>query len=362
LRPQSPGAHRRAEAPASGATRLPHPRRGPILPAQNQTYGNAINNRGVVAGTWAYGDNWQDPDRQALIWQESVPGAYSTLGGAISEAMDINDDGALAGWSRGSDGRTERALLDTAEAGLQDLDLLAAIPEPARWASLLALEPAAQAGAHHAGDSGAVRCARHDNAGRIVGTCAGAAAVREGSAADTLACLAPGRVGAGLSDNGNLVGHWNGQAFLRTHGRGHVVGTAALVPMRSPYGNARAFLYTDRLMHDLGTLGGTYGEASGINGAGAVVGQSALADSLTVHTFLYEHGAMRDLHVLTAMPVGWVMVFARDINDRRQVLARACHDEDCVDVRLDPVPPSGSRTVIVQPWPTPALYASSVPP
>jgi hypothetical protein len=45
---------------------------------------------------------------------------------------------------------------------------------------------------------------------------------------------------------------------------------------------------------------------------------------------------MRDLHALTGLPAGWVLVSARDINDRRQILARACLAEDCTMVRLDP--------------------------
>jgi probable HAF family extracellular repeat protein len=89
-------------------------------------------------------------------------------------------------------------------------------------------------------------------------------------------------------------------------------------------------------MRDLGTLGGTYAQANGINNHGAVVGESRLADGETVHAFLYENGVLRDLHALTRMPSGWVLVSANDINDGRQILARACRGDDCVMVRLDP--------------------------
>lgn len=70
-----------------------------------------------------------------------------------------------------------------------------------------------------------------------------------------------------------------------------------------------------------------------------MVGDSLLPDTgngFTSHAFLYENGRMRDLHRLTTLPAGWVLVSAFDINDRRQILARACLNEDCIVTGLDP--------------------------
>lgn len=99
------------------------------------------------------------------------------------------------------------------------------------------------------------------------------------------------------------------------------------------------FLYAGGTMTSLGSLGGGYGEARGLNNRGAVVGDSTVEtpDGVATHAFLHEGGAMHDLNALTALPEGWTLVTARDINDARQVLALACRDEECRFVRLEPV-------------------------
>ena len=103
----------------------------------------------------------------------------------------------------------------------------------------------------------------------------------------------------------------------------------------------RPFLYSAGTMRDLGTLAsssGDYGVANGLNNLGTVVGET-LIDTLegpSFRAFIYEAGVMRDLNDLTAVPEGWVLASARDINDARQILALACSLENCLNVRLDP--------------------------
>jgi probable HAF family extracellular repeat protein len=526
---------------------------------------SAVNNSGTIVGTVHTGsdEQWFDRERQAYTWRDRAMRTWGTLGGAISEGLDINDAGALAGWSTNADGSTELAFLATDAGGMVDLgtlggsssrarglnnlgwvvglsalggagdfdyhaflyrehgmadlnalldplgdwrlvsavdvndagqilaqacnfasdecravrlDLIAAVPEPASWPMLLAglgvlvlrrvrrrvrlalpllAAPLAAAAAPPPEFSMTLVPAGFDaqginKDGHIVGQYGDAAAVWDGCTISTIAALAPGSRGAGMNDAGVIVGTWNGNAFtkgaagMRDLGRygswassegiavngrgdvagngawgpgergrgwvnslgvmrvigtfnggdwsyvrainrqGQVVGTAHLITPRSPrdhhgfiyrdrvlqdigalgdgvdseawdindagqvvggaefaydpFGGAHhPFLYQDRLMRDLGTLGGAGGMAYGINNAGAVVGDSLLADDSTRHAFLYEGGRMRDLHALTGLPAGWVLVSARDINDRRQILARACLAEDCTMVRLDPL-------------------------
>ena len=66
-------------------------------------------------------------------------------------------------------------------------------------------------------------------------------------------------------------------------------------------------------MTDLGTLGGEFSIAFGINGRGQVVGNSWTADGVT-HAFLWEKGTMTDLGTLGGNS------YARGINGRGQVV------------------------------------------
>src|SRR5438093_6645446 len=64
-----------------------------------------------------------------------------------------------------------------------------------------------------------------------------------------------------------------------------IVLTLAAIPSYS----AQTFRITD-----LGTLGGTYSQANGINDSRQIAGQSAIAAKNT-HAFLYDSGTMQDL-------------------------------------------------------------------
>jgi probable HAF family extracellular repeat protein len=67
-------------------------------------------------------------------------------------------------------------------------------------------------------------------------------------------------------------------------------------------------------MIDLGTLGGTFGFANGLNNRGQVVGFSDLADDLANHAFIWERGVLSDIGTL-----GGDNSTANWINDAGQV-------------------------------------------
>ena len=46
---------------------------------------------------------------------------------------------------------------------------------------------------------------------------------------------------------------------------------------------------------DLGTLGGSYAQAHGINASGEITGASTLANNSTGHSFLYSAGKIKDI-------------------------------------------------------------------
>ena len=75
--------------------------------------------------------------------------------------------------------------------------------------------------------------------------------------------------------------------------------------------NSRAFLYHDGTLQDLGTLGGSSSAAFAINSAGQIVGFSYLEGDTRYRAFLYENGSMFDLGTLADQDVS----YARDIND-----------------------------------------------
>jgi probable HAF family extracellular repeat protein len=93
---------------------------------------NAINAGGQVAGyasVAAGGDDWPDPQRYAALYDDDGQGRnLGSLGGLVSEANDVNDNGFATGWSLLADGIGERPFLFSPLAdGLLDLGTLGGV-------------------------------------------------------------------------------------------------------------------------------------------------------------------------------------------------------------------------------------------
>jgi probable HAF family extracellular repeat protein len=93
-----------------------------------------------------------------------------------------------------------------------------------------------------------------------------------------------------LINIGTLGGEYGQARGINTSGQ--IAGYSTLAT-----GSYRAFLYTDGQMMDIGTLGADYSVAYALNDSGQVVGNSAFLSGQD-HAFLYNNGQMTDLGTL----------------------------------------------------------------
>jgi CSLREA domain-containing protein len=141
--------------------------------------------------------------------------------------------------------------------------------------------------------------------------------------------------GNGVSDPGELklLGALGG-TFGNASGindNGYVVGVAATSLFSSFDGRqlTHAFIWHDDNgngqsdpgeMKDLGTLGGELSSALRINSKGDVVGNSTTTTVFNASAFLYRNGFMLDLNAAIPQDSGWHITEARGINDNGQIV------------------------------------------
>jgi probable HAF family extracellular repeat protein/T5SS/PEP-CTERM-associated repeat protein len=228
-----------------------------------------INDDGLVVGA-----SQSSTFAHAFLWDGGSMTSLGDLGGQGSWAHDIDEAGRVVGGSALSDGKNH-AFLWQQSGGMQDLGTLGG---PVSFA--FGVNDAGHAVGYAWDDAGV----QH--------------AVLWGS--------------GGIVDLGDLDPMWpTASAAYGINDAGQVVGNSYTA---DPSQSVHAFLWQNGAMQDLGTLGGDYSSADTINESGQVVGVSRLADNTTLRAFLWD-GSMQDLGALT-----WTHSAAYDINDNGQVV------------------------------------------
>ena len=246
---------------------------------------HAINNPGQIVGHVLM----QGGGLRAVLWN---PGAGATdlghlEGASRSLAYLINDAGQIAGYSEwvDSSGRTtaRHPFLSTGSTGMIDLGTLGG------WDGYpLMLTPSGQVVGISSADPSDPRR-----------QLAFSWTEQDGLVAITLGGVTS--VPFEVSASGQVVG-WSG--------------TADGAPRR-------AFSWTGAGgIVDLGTLGGSWSAAHGVNSSGLIVGAAALPGDATGHAFLYENGPVKDLNNLVRnKPADLELLGASRITNSKSIIA-----------------------------------------
>jgi probable HAF family extracellular repeat protein len=210
-------------------------------------------------------------------------GTIGTSGNSM--AYGINDSGTIVGKSTNTEGR-DRAFSYTIGGAMTDLGTLGG-----QYSQAMAVS----------------------SAGHIVGS-----ATTEDNAATHAFLLAPG---GNMVDLGALdITH--ASSGLAVNASGQVVGFSGIDEAKS------AFSYTSAGgMVDLGSFGGFYNVAMGLNDAGQIVGTSGADGWADQRAFLYENGVMHDLNDFVTGAAGWTLVEATGINELGQIVGYGSYND-----------------------------------
>ena len=251
------------------------------LPTGCIQYGNAINDKGDVAGAGS---------SRPILYSRGTCHDLGTLGGSFGNANDVNRERQVTGAANLAGDAVAHAFLYS-DGVMRDLGSF----------------------------GGASKGSAINSEGEVAGTADTSTGSRE--------FLYRHHV---MKDLGTLGGSYStGNAI---NDKGHVVGTSRLPCSSAPCKPAEpvehAFIYADGRMRDLDTLGSWDSVAYGINNSGQVVGFLTNNDEFEdFRAFVYTDGAMHVVNdFLDDSGAGWTLLWANAINDSGQIVAHGAID------------------------------------
>ena len=244
----------------------------------NYSRAMAISNSNLVAG-YAY---TPDSVEHAFLWQNGSMSDLGTLGGATSRAYDVNQAGQVAGWAANTLGQARPIVWNG--AAIQELPTLGG---PA--GAVRGINDSGHAVGNAYLTSSAYHAALwHDGTVSDLGTLGGTYSIayninRDGVIAGAAydasstqwACLWSG----GAIQNLGMLPGATASSAQAVNDQGQAI--------LWNYGLAHAALWEDDRLTDLGTFGGTESWAYGLNNAGQVVGWAELPSGI-YHGFVWR--------------------------------------------------------------------------
>jgi probable HAF family extracellular repeat protein len=218
-----------------------------------ESVATAINASGEITG----GATNSGGAYHAFLYANGSMQDLGTLGGPSSQGQAINKNGIVAGYAQ-----------------LPPGPLGGWPPHPISLYSAFSTSNGAMAALGSPGGS----AYGIDNGGQVVAECPAGA------------CLFSAGTVTNLGSLGGTTGSTQATAI---NSFGEVVGYSYL-----PDGNFRGFFWKTGIMTALGTLGGDWSQACGINDAGEITGIAYTKGNLGAHAFIYNNGAMKDLGTL----------------------------------------------------------------